>query len=460
MRFSNDNLTWSSWEAYATSKTWTLTPGDGTKTVYVKFADAAGIISPGYSDTILLYDPYFVGSFEDDFSGFDTGVWETWHRNGGGSAIVSGNIRLGAPPIGAPGLLNFSRGGIHSKKKIEGGKDFQVALDWSSVSIPATADAVPSRLILYQDDQNYIFIDRYRSASGADKLRAGMLTNGSLIWKETPNTALSGSFRIRRLGALVTVDYNVGSGWVTLAWRNPGPAGDMNIYLGTYNWSLDSEAQGDLNTITLVSGPIWPYTLTDDFNTLESSRWSAWHRNGGSNQIVSGALHLTAPLITTPGLTNFSRGGVQSIQKLNGGSDFQLTLKWKNATFPPPSGDVVPSRLILYKDDQNYVFIDRYRSPGQSNQLRAGMLTGGSVTWKTVASNASFAGFRVSRLGTLVTVEYNTGAGWVTLASRNPGPSGDIYVYLGTYNWSLNAPATCDFDTLSIGSDSPVFAAP
>lgn len=54
MRFSNNNVTWSDWEAYATSKSWTLTTGDGTKTVYVQYKDKAGLISQSYQDTIIL----------------------------------------------------------------------------------------------------------------------------------------------------------------------------------------------------------------------------------------------------------------------------------------------------------------------------------------------------------------------------------------------------------------------
>ncbi|MFQ6061383.1 MAG: Ig-like domain-containing protein, partial [Thermoplasmata archaeon] len=54
MAFSHDNATWSDWEPYSTSRTWTLEPGDGTKTVYVKFMDASGLISEVYSDDIIL----------------------------------------------------------------------------------------------------------------------------------------------------------------------------------------------------------------------------------------------------------------------------------------------------------------------------------------------------------------------------------------------------------------------
>jgi hypothetical protein len=54
MRFSNDGASWSSWEGYSTSKSWTLNSGDGLKTVYVQFKDGAGNASASYSDTIIL----------------------------------------------------------------------------------------------------------------------------------------------------------------------------------------------------------------------------------------------------------------------------------------------------------------------------------------------------------------------------------------------------------------------
>ena len=54
MQFSNDNVTYSTPETYATTKAWVLTTGDGTKTVYAKFKDTSGNWSTVYSDTILL----------------------------------------------------------------------------------------------------------------------------------------------------------------------------------------------------------------------------------------------------------------------------------------------------------------------------------------------------------------------------------------------------------------------
>ena len=54
MRFSNDNVNWSTPEAYATTNIWTLSEGDGEKAVYVKFKDVAGNWSQSYSDSIIL----------------------------------------------------------------------------------------------------------------------------------------------------------------------------------------------------------------------------------------------------------------------------------------------------------------------------------------------------------------------------------------------------------------------
>ncbi|WP_164779751.1 cadherin repeat domain-containing protein [Paenibacillus kobensis] len=54
MRFSNDGTTWSEWETYAAAKTgWTVSGGDGTKTVYVELKDATGNVSQA-SDSIEL----------------------------------------------------------------------------------------------------------------------------------------------------------------------------------------------------------------------------------------------------------------------------------------------------------------------------------------------------------------------------------------------------------------------
>jgi len=54
MRLRNNNLNWAAWETFSTSKPWTLSFGDGVKTVYVQFMDGAGNQSVVFSDSITL----------------------------------------------------------------------------------------------------------------------------------------------------------------------------------------------------------------------------------------------------------------------------------------------------------------------------------------------------------------------------------------------------------------------
>ncbi|MBP6963902.1 MAG: N-acetylmuramoyl-L-alanine amidase [Armatimonadetes bacterium] len=49
MRFNNENGAWSAWQAYAPTKSWSLSAGEGAKTVYAQLRDAAGNVS---TDTI------------------------------------------------------------------------------------------------------------------------------------------------------------------------------------------------------------------------------------------------------------------------------------------------------------------------------------------------------------------------------------------------------------------------
>jgi hypothetical protein len=53
MRFSNDNINWTTWANYTASKTWTLTGGDGSKTVYAQFKDEAGLTAAATASIIL-----------------------------------------------------------------------------------------------------------------------------------------------------------------------------------------------------------------------------------------------------------------------------------------------------------------------------------------------------------------------------------------------------------------------
>jgi uncharacterized repeat protein (TIGR01451 family) len=55
MRFMNDGGgSWSAWQPYATTKSWTLRNANGTRTVYVQYKDRAGNVSTSALDRIIL----------------------------------------------------------------------------------------------------------------------------------------------------------------------------------------------------------------------------------------------------------------------------------------------------------------------------------------------------------------------------------------------------------------------
>lgn len=81
MRFSNNGSSYSTAEAFASTKAWTLSNATGTKTVYVQFMDAAGNWSAAATDTIVLDTtaPTISGQTATNITGSTARV--TWTTN-------------------------------------------------------------------------------------------------------------------------------------------------------------------------------------------------------------------------------------------------------------------------------------------------------------------------------------------------------------------------------------------
>jgi hypothetical protein len=94
IRFQNEGEPWSEWEyppegivhitwGYARSG-WTLSPGDGTKTVYYQIKDKAGLVSITYSDSITL-------DTSPELSLDETGNWY-WNDDTVINSVVKGDV--------------------------------------------------------------------------------------------------------------------------------------------------------------------------------------------------------------------------------------------------------------------------------------------------------------------------------------------------------------------------------
>jgi hypothetical protein len=88
MRLSNDNATWTTWETYAALKTWVLTSGDGSKTVYAQFRDEAGLTASCNASIILDT----TAPTADAGSSRTVNLGETVTFDGGGSNDANGIV--------------------------------------------------------------------------------------------------------------------------------------------------------------------------------------------------------------------------------------------------------------------------------------------------------------------------------------------------------------------------------
>jgi ribosomal protein S11 len=98
VRYSNDG-TWDTeqWESPSPSKTWSLTQGDGTKTVYYQASNALGMASPTYSDSIILDTTLPTATITSPSEGEkmqSSTVTVTWAGSDGGSGLEKFEVKL------------------------------------------------------------------------------------------------------------------------------------------------------------------------------------------------------------------------------------------------------------------------------------------------------------------------------------------------------------------------------
>jgi cytochrome c peroxidase len=101
MQFSKDGVNYFPWEPFAATRTVTLPAVDGTKTIYVKFRDSNGNVSPPISDTITLDTTVPTGTIQ---------------INGGAATTTStaATLTLSATDANGVAQMQFSKdGGIN-----------------------------------------------------------------------------------------------------------------------------------------------------------------------------------------------------------------------------------------------------------------------------------------------------------------------------------------------------------
>ena len=223
MQCSNDGTTYSNDEPYATTKVWTLPSGDGSKTVYVKFADAAGNRSAPVSDTIGLDTSPPPAPVLSDDGVYTTSISQlhaTWTAS---SDPESGTVDYQYQ------IRQDSTSGL-------------ILVDWTSVGL--ATEVTHTALSLIDGKQYFVGV---RATNGAGLVSAGGYSDGILVQADTISP--SGTISINN-GALYTMTPTV---TLTLsATDNSGVVSQMQFsddhvtytpaepYATTKPWSLPS----------------------------------------------------------------------------------------------------------------------------------------------------------------------------------------------------------------------------
>jgi len=91
VRFKNDSGNWSPWMTLSSSATWTLTDGDGPKTVWAQFRDGAGFLSDPVQDGIVLNSNPPVGTITinhgEPFTNSTNVTLSAWANDPGGTVV-------------------------------------------------------------------------------------------------------------------------------------------------------------------------------------------------------------------------------------------------------------------------------------------------------------------------------------------------------------------------------------
>jgi hypothetical protein len=338
MAFSNDGSTWSSWEDYATSKTYTLPSGEGTRRVYVEFQDVVGLNSTAYFASIVLdlTDPS-VSITEP------TALWSTsatvnfaGTANGGGSPVSTVECQVDETSgswIPATGLLHWSftatlTQGTHTV--YVRATDVSGRSNMSSINVkidltdPTIAITTPSSSGLWFASSSIDFAGTYvvggSNIEAVDyKVDSGSWTTVSGLnpWQFTVSKLTEGthtayvratasSGRTNTASVLVKVDTVKPS--VSISNPTDGSAINNNKPTITITASDDGSS---LNTVTvkvgvntysasLVSGNTWAYTFTSSLADGSYSVTSTATDKAGNTQ-TSSAVSLKVD--TTPPVT-------------------------------------------------------------------------------------------------------------------------------------------------------------
>ncbi len=277
MQFSNDGSTWSGWEPFTSSKAWTLSAGDGLKTVYAQFKDAVDNISATVSDTITLdTSPPPVASFSAaSYSASEGGASAhvTVNLSAPSTKTVTiqyassdGTATAGSDYTAVSGTLTFAAGVTNQNFDVPVSNDSVVELNETvqlSLSNPTNATVGPPATLTIMDDDSPVV----SFASGTFNVNENQATGALTVsLSAASGRVLTVNFTTSNGSATAGSDYTATNETLTFA------SGDTSktILIPIINDSLDELTETILVTLggpantTLGAPDVATLSILDD----------------------------------------------------------------------------------------------------------------------------------------------------------------------------------------------------
>jgi hypothetical protein len=329
MTISNDNATWSSY-AYSTGQGWTLSAGDGIKTVYVKFTDKAGNVSSVYSHNIILdtLPPTITWTYPTTTLSYLANVTPftlTWTEvdTGSGVATRSGLVQTATATNNT--CVGWTAGTVVTVSSQTSSPVTPISGTCYRLALTATDGAGNTATVT----SNPILVDSTAPA-GSATITAGTLGNNNW-YKTNPTVTITGSdlqsgvasltYRLDggSLTTYTTPFVVTGNGTHVVAWTVTNNAGLSTG--GTLNFQTD--AAPPVTTITCNGATCASSWYTNAAVTVVLSGYDAnagvlntkYTLNGGGNTTYSGAISVSAEQVNI--LTYWSTDLAGNIETTN-----------------------------------------------------------------------------------------------------------------------------------------------
>jgi beta-xylosidase len=290
----------------------------------------------------------------------------------------------------------------------------------TKVSIDPSANFQHAALIVYQDDDNYVEINR--SFTGGDAIHFDIETGGAISTTAgVSNSATTLCLRITRTatlyGGFYSTDSSCSTGWTPVG-SGPAAFTTPKVGLGASNGPSTTEINADFEFFQISSAAsIFDYYWVDEFdqndNSLLHPLWS-WMREDPTHWSLS-AVYDYLRVTTQPGAIYGADNSQQNILLTKvPDTDYQITTR----VTINPTEEYQAAELIVYEDDDNYVQLSRYHD-GTNNVVGFGVeIDSTPSTGAQIIESATTIYLRITRIGDTYTGYYSTNSTtWVLVDS-------------------------------------------